>query len=62
MATKNQLAFAKQVLYAALAAKTEINPSFITAQAIRDGERESSVRLTSSVLPRVASGTVPSSW
>ena len=34
MATKTQLAFAKQVLYAALAAKTEINPSFITAQAI----------------------------
>lgn len=34
MATKAQLAFAKQVLYAALAAKTEINPSFITAQAI----------------------------
>lgn len=66
MASKAQLAFARQVYAAAVEkAKTEIDPAFVTAQAMLEtgwGLQGLSVRLTSSVLPGQPMGREISSW
>lgn len=62
MATKQQLAFAQQVYTAARNAETEINPAFVTAQAMLEtgwGKRVIG-RATSLASPRAASGRATS--
>lgn len=60
MPNKTQMAFARQVYAAAVEANTEIDPAFVTAQAMLETGWGSKVigRPTSSALPREASGMV----